>query len=120
MPLIPLGYPGKAPDRETSNAVHRMVPAGHVLFDVPVLPTLPRGPLEPDTSNEGFSDAEVEHCSNVTLVPFDPGLGAVPTVPANEAEVETTAEFCGTLAVTACREYAMFCRSVSDPAPLGK
>lgn len=102
--LIPFGYPGNAPDRDTFKSEHNTVFGGHVVLLGPCEPVGPCAPVEPDTNNNGFVTAAALHSASVTLVPFEPAKGILPDVAANDAVNATLAAENGTLAVVAVSE----------------
>lgn len=96
-PLIPLENPGNAIDNDTFNAVHSMVPGGHVFKSAPAGPWGPVAPAGPDIVLGG-------HSAGSWLVPFAPFGGVLPESIANNVALANTVEDTGTLAVTANKE----------------
>jgi len=111
--LIPFGNPGSAIDSDTFNAVHSIVPGGHVVRSGPTGPRSPVSPVGP-TAVLG------PHNSGVWLIPFAPFGGVLPELIAKDAVSARTVEETGTLAVTASNAWPIFCIVVAPAPPKGK
>lgn len=95
--LMPLGYPGNAPDNDTFKPVHSMVPSGHGAFhEDPSSPIGPVTPADPDIYSDGM-----EHDSILFDNPSCPLAGATFTVPANDADFANTVDDMGKLTLVA-------------------